>query len=411
MIRVLAICNEDPKWILGGMGMHVRELYRTMAERDDMQVDLLTQSPEDDGLYLGVNKFVADRLVCYKPPHPGMSGLLITDIQMLKTVLRLYAEGRRWDVIHAHEWGAQQVARAVRDSLDLPLVSTMHLCITKLAQLEALDDQEAAPQPPPEDNVYLMTQEGKLIGESDELIMCSRAYGRLAREVFLSDREVNVIYNGVRCDEWHPGAGNAARARSKHGLNGRPIALFVGRIATMKGIVEVLDAVEAEDTGHTVVLAGEVNANNEEQKEGWDVTQRIRRLEKELPERFRWVGFQHGQDLKDLYAAAQVGLMPSTHEPFGIVALEAMAMGLPLITTDVDGLGEIVTDSEGGEYALIIQPKSGQQIVEGLKLLGGSEELRMELSELGRKRAHDFDWHVAVDQTVGVYRRVIDRRS
>lgn len=407
MTRVLAICNEDPKWILGGMGMHVRELYRAMAERDDVEIDLVTQSPEDDGVYLGFNKFTADRLVCYKPPAAGMSSLLISDIQMLKTILRLYAEGRRWDVIHAHEWGSQQVARAVRDSLDLPLVSTMHLCITKLAQIDAVTDAEHCP--PPEDNVYLMTQEGKLVVESDELIMCSKAYGRLAEEVFLTDREVNIIHNGIRNDEWQPGAGDSDRAREKHGLNGRPIALFVGRIATMKGIVEVLDAVEAEDTGHTVVLAGEVNANNEAQKEGWDVTQRIRRLEQELPERFRWVGFQHGQDLKDLYEAAQVGLMPSTHEPFGIVALEAMAMGLPLITTEVDGLGEIVTDSEGGEYALIIQPKSGAQIVAGLKLLGGSEELRNELSELGRKRASDFDWHVAADQTVGVYRRIINR--
>lgn len=412
MIKVLAICQEDPAWILGGMGRHVRELYRAMAERDDVTIDLVTLGPDDPGPYLGYMKHTADKHVCYKPPYPGMSALLISDIQMLKTVLRLYAEGKRWDVIHVHEWNSLQVARAVRDALDLPLVGTMHLCLTKLASMDECPtdstkkDEDA---PTPEDSVYLMNQEGRLIVECDRTILCSRAYAKMAGEVFLTPRDFDVIYNGIRTDEWCPGAGDPERAREKHELNGRPVALFVGRIADMKGIRPILEAVEAEDTGYQVVLCGEVNANSEADRELWDVTKTIRRLVDEHPERLKWVEFQFDQDLFDLYSAADVCLMPSVHEPFGIVALEAMAMGVPLITTEVDGLGEIVVDDEGNEYTLIIEPNSAPQLLQAMALLRDNPEAKQELRDLGLKRAHDFDWHCAAEQTVGVYRSLVER--
>jgi 1,4-alpha-glucan branching enzyme len=395
------------------MGRHIRELYRAMAERDDVDIDLVTLGPDEPGPYLGYMKHTADKFVCYKPPFPGMSALLISDIQMLKTVLRLYAEGKRWDVVHVHEWNSLQVARAVRDALDLPLVGTMHLCLTKLAMMDECPTDSAKKEkdgPTPEDSVYLMNQEGRLIVESDRTILCSQAYAEMAREIFLTDREFDVIYNGIRTDEWCPGAGDPDRAAEKHDLNGRPVALFVGRIADMKGIRPLLEAIEDGDTGYQVVLAGEVNANSEEDRESWDVTKWIRRIVEEHPDRLRWIGFQFDQDLLDLYSAAEICLMPSVHEPFGIVALEAMAMGVPLITTEVDGLGEIVKDEDGTEYTLIINPNSAEQLGTAMALLRRNPEARNELRELGLSRARDFDWHVAADKTVAVYRSLLEGR-
>lgn len=354
-LRVLAVCHEDPANILGGMGMHVRELYRALGTRGDVEIDLLTSGPgEGSQLYSpGFTRHLSDKLICFKPREANLAALLSADIQLIKTFTRLLAEGKCWDVLHVHEWNSLQVARLIRDTLDLPMVGTMHLCMSKLAEEDPIERFT-------EGHLYMLQQEGALVCGSDELILCSQAYERIAREKFMTDRKINVIYNGIRCDEWSRERGVGVRARAKHNLPPRDIALFVGRIADMKGIRVLLDAIEADESGrYCYVVAGSVNADTPEQGEHWDVTQRLRQIEREHPSRLRWVDFVHGQDLLDLYACASVGLMPSLHEPFGIAALEHMAMGVPLVATEVDGLGEIVCDGLGGEYAMIIPAVSG----------------------------------------------------
>lgn len=406
-LRVLAICGEDPENILGGMGMHVRELYRVMASKG-VEIDLLTDgvfkpdiaNPDGSLPYLGFKKWVRDVHTCWIPSGPDMSCILTADLLMAKTLMRMIASGKRWDVIHMHEWGSVQLGRMAKHALGIPLIGTMHLCLSYLAHLN--HEQLALGN---EADRYTCQQEGNLLCDPDEAILCSKAYVKMAREFMLMSRPIRMIYNGINREEWHPRAGDAARAVISNKLTSRPIALYVGRIAEMKGITHILDALERQDTGWQVVLAGEVNANTEEEKEGWHVTRRIRALEASHPERLKWVGFSHGRPLKDLYAAASVCLMPSTHEPFGIVALEAMAMGLPLIATEVDGLGEIVCNS-GREFALVIPSHSSEAIIAALRMVE-APEVRAELRELGLERAAQFTWETAAEQTLTVYHEAV----
>jgi glycosyltransferase involved in cell wall biosynthesis len=385
------------------MGRHVRELYRAMAERGDVEIDLLVGGPgEEPTEYLGCTKHVADKLVCWKPRVPNMSSLLIADLQLTKTLAKLLAQGQTWDVIHVHEWNALQVARVARDALGVPVVGTMHLCITELMRQDATPDGRYG-----EADIYLMQQEGHLVVDSDELILCSQSYVDLVRNLFMTDRPINLIHNGIRPSEWRRDEAAGRRAREEFDLPDRPIALFVGRIADMKGIRELLDAVRRWDSGYCVVVAGEINANTDDEKERWVVTRKLRDTVKKYPDRMRWVGFQHDDKLRGLYSAAEVGLVPSLHEPFGIVALEHMAMGVPLVTTEVDGLGEIVVDGEGNEFSLIVEPGKSGQIHRALKFLRNHPEAREELAELGRLRVLDFDWHAAAAATVEVYRKVV----
>ena len=414
MIRVLAICMEDPSVLLGGMGRHVGELYRHMARREDVEIDLLTGGPGEGTIEIdGYRKHPIDKLVCWKPRSPDLASLLSGDLQMARTLARLLAEGRRWDVVHQHEWNSGQTARMARDALKVPLVGTMHLCITRLGQVDTPMVIEGPRTAPPETDLYLMQQEGHLVCDPRELILCSKSYVKQVRETFLTDRPVHMIYNGIDRERWFREAGDGDRARFQHGLptgklagafgEDRPIALYVGRIATMKGITQILDAVEAEDNGYCVVVCGEVNANSDEEKEGWTVTQRLRALEACMPWRFRWLGFRHGQELLDLYAAASVGLMPSIHEPFGIAALEHLAMGVPLIATEVDGLGEVVVDGSE-EFGIIIPARSPRAIIEALKLRRRLAPAVVEgMRQAGYCRCQAFSWDAAAEQTVQVY--------
>jgi len=412
-MKVLVVCQEDPEYILGGMGRHLRELFRSMATRGDAEIDMLVNGPHDGPKrYLGFTKYHSDKLICWKPMNPNMTSIMSSDIQMARTLCQLLAEGKRWDLVHVHEWNAFQVARMVRDALNIPMVGTMHLCISKLMQGVDLPPDMRKKETPSfgEADIYLMQQEGHLIVDSDELILCSKAYEKIIREVFLTDRPINVILNGIRTDEWKSDPDAAAKAKSSLNLPDRPIALFVGRIADMKGIRPLLEAIRRGDSGYCVVIAGEVNANTEEDKERWDVTQMLRDVEHDYPGRLRWVGFQHDDILKGLYSLAEVGLMPSTHEPFGIVALEFLSMGVPLICTEVDGLRELVVNEDGSEeYAMIIEPNDPGQIYRAMETLRSDQRAREELRELGIKRASEFDWKVAADRTVDVYKKVIDR--
>ena len=441
VLRVLAICHEDIDWILGGMGQHVRELYRWMCYRGDVVVDLInTGAGNGSQLYTSFHRHLPDAApMPWKPHSEGMSSVLTQDIRGLRTLLRLVLEGKRWDVVAGHEWGALQLAWAARDLLGIPLVGTMHLSNTHLTLGSPNDDSQdallrkieatadlseedllslrstfgAAAYPGTELSTYAMNQEARLVCESDETILCSRAYVNLARDLYHLDflgKSVNMIYNGIDLEAWNPRAGDAQRARSTHHLpEDKPIALFVGRIAEMKGIVHLLSAAEAgllDDW--CVVLAGAVNAVTEADKENWSVTKQIRKLVKAKPGMFRWLDYQYGQSIKDLYAAATVVVMPSTHEPFGLVALEAMAMGVPLVSTEVDGLGEIVVDDFGGEYAMIIPAGSPNAIGEALCILKDPAK-RSTLRALGLQRVKDFSWEVAATQTVGVYRKAVER--
>lgn len=172
----------------------------------------------------------------------------------------------------------------------------------------------------------------------------------------------------------------------------------------MKGIEYLIKAINDKDVGWHVVIVGEVNADTG--AEDWYVTKALRRVEKQFPERIRWLGFKRDQDLKDLYELADAVIMPSTHEPFGIVALESMAMGTPLIATDKDGLGEIVRS--GGEvFAEIIQDRSSEAINDALVKLRSAEE-KATLREKGLRRAGDFDWTEIAEKTVGVYHKAVN---
>lgn len=452
---MLAICAEDPDKISGGMGRAVGELNRALAKRDDVEVDLLTIGPASiDGRgnarpfveFQGFRKWTFDTLIPQKPRSPSIRAVLQVDVLWMSRLLEMVHSGYRWDVLHANEWSSMQVAQIASRVLGIPIVSTMHLCLTSLWDLDKpmkvprrtkklLTEYREAQTPENvepltkkqrkefreisvvqkaanfEADLWISNQEGKLCVETEELILCSHAYCEIAETYFhinsILGKSPFMIPNGIDLGAWHPGAGDAYRARETHDKIGwRPIALFAGRIATMKGISYLLQAVTDEDTGYQIVLAGDVNADIGE--EDWYVTQWIRALEAKYPNRLAWVGFQHDQELKDLYAAAECAIVPSITDPYNIVLDELWGSGVPAIATDVDGMGERVRDEEGEEYALIIPPRDSKAIRKALHEMK-DEKVRDHWRAQGLKRVQDprFNWDQIAEQVTEVYRQTI----
>jgi glycosyltransferase involved in cell wall biosynthesis len=375
------------------------------------QVELLTSGPGEGSHQVnGYIKHLSDKLTAWKPRRADLACLLLTDLQLLRKAAQLLAAGHQWDVLHAHEWNAVQTGRLLRDACQLPLVGTLHLSMNGLTEWtdEPLYQGHPLAGRLTEADLYQRQMEGHLcVTDTARLITVSHAYGELVRNMY--GRTPDVVHNGINRDEWNPSNGSGPRARRDHQLPDRPLALFTGRIATMKGVEYILRAVRSRDLGYCVVLAGEVNATTEEQREQWTVTRQLRQLQAAHPERLRWLGFRKSQELRDLHLAADVALMPSTTEPFGIAALEAMAMGTPLISTEVDGLGEIVKDGRR-EYAMIVPPHSSEDIAQALELLR-SPVRRHELRALGLERAGHFTWADAAAKTVAVYSHAVEGRE
>lgn len=230
---------------------------------------------------------------------------------------------KRWtpDVIHAHDWDMQMIARNLRKITGIPWVAHFHLFQHEMmaAQNRPANDQTLVP--PTYEQIALL--------EADRVICVSRSMATYAKMHMGCERPIDVVYNGVeaaRQVEWKP-------ERS---------ILFMGRIDPQKGWEHVVEIAE-RDPAFRVSVAGQIAAIPQEEAEKTDAMKRIRAAEK-LPN-FRYLGHVPRSRRDSAYQNASFVVMPSNQEPFGIVALEALARGIPLITTRVDGLAEFCDDS------------------------------------------------------------------
>jgi glycosyltransferase involved in cell wall biosynthesis len=173
-----------------------------------------------------------------------------------------------------------------------------------------------------------------------------------------------------------------------------PLILFVGAIQRRKNIVRLVDAFEGVAAGWKLVLAGSFGFGAEE------ALQRIERSPRkgdiEVP------GYVTEQDLETLYQRASVFAFPSLDEGFGMPVLDAMARGVPVLTSNVSAMPEVA-----GRAALLVDPADTPSIAEGLRKLTQDAALRAEFAQKGLERSGEFSWEKAVRATCAVYQELL----
>ena len=385
-MRILMVSWEYPPVIVGGLGRHVYQLATALAAEGHDVVVLSRQHAGTDPASHPTTDEVRDgvRIVAAaQDPHEFdfgrdmMAWTLAMGHAMLRSGLAL---GGRWtpDVVHAHDWLVAHPAIALAEFFDVPIVSTIHA--TEAGRHSGWVSGPISRQ--------VHAVESWLARESDALIACSASMAAEVAELFgpgLS--EISVIPNGIDSSRW-PFA-----VRRAH--DGPPELLYFGRLEYEKGVhdaIAALPRVRRAHPGTTLTIAGDGT------QQDWLVE--VARKHKVL-KAVHFSGRADHDELLALLHRADVAVLPSHYEPFGIVALEAAAAGAPLVTTTVGGLGEAVID---GETGLSCPPRDVAALASAVCTALADPAAAQRRAVAARERlTSEFDWHTIADHTAAVY--------
>jgi glycogen synthase len=389
--RVLMLSWEYPPVIEGGLARHVRKLGEALA-RQGMSVDVLTRGvgpgadaelarPERIG---GVN--------VYRVREPGWPRDLDRFVawvrQMNDDMLaagEALANTRSYDLVHGHDWLVAHAAAELADSLAVPYVTTIHATEHGRHQGWVQDQPQA----------HIHAVERWMAARADALIACSHYMrGHIADIFDVDERRVTVIPNGVDPSELRP-SGDLRALRRQFAAAHEKLVLLVGRLVYEKGFQLALDALPAviERVGHVRFLVAGSGTHEAELKA------QAQRLG--LSRHGTFVGWIGDDVLHSLYRIADLCVVPSIYEPFGLVALEAMASGCPCIVADTGGLREVVPVGE--RVGLRFNGGDAEHLAVMVERLLVDEALRDRLVAEASEHVLRFDWDDIAARTHGVY--------
>ena len=383
----------------GGLNVYVRETAAAFG-RSGVACDIFTRAP-DGRLEPPVERFGPLARVVYLPAGPvGASKYeLIEHAGGFGDAIAAWAErsGTSYDLVHSHYWLSGAAANSLRRRAELPWVHTAHtLALVKNRQLA----EGAAPEP------RLRVQVEREIAASADRIVASTedeaeewawTYG--ARP----DR-VRVVPPGVDLSVFRPRGRSAAATRIGH--PGERIVLFVGRLERLKGVEVILRALAMVNAGRAeparLLVVGEDSRDADESEQ-----QRLRRLAAGLgiEGQVAFVGSVAHAQLPHYYAAAEVCIMPSYSESFGLVALEAQASGCPVIAADVSGLRSVVRNEVTGSLVSGHDPAA---YADRLRRFLDEPELARQMGRRGTLLAQRFTWSRTADRLLDVYGELLE---
>ena len=390
-MKILMVSWEYPPVVIGGLGRHVHHLATALAEAGH-EVVVLSRRPSgtDPSTHPSTDEYSEGvRVVAAaQDPHDFdfgtdmMAWVLAMGHSMVRSGLRLRntVDGAPWrpDIVHAHDWLVAHPAIALAEFFDVPLVSTIHA--TEAGRHSGWVSGAISRQ--------VHAVESWLVHESDSLITCSASMSDEITELFGPGlAETRVIRNGIDVARW-PFA-----KRRPHG--GPAQLVYLGRLEYEKGIhdaIAALPRIRRSHPGTTLTIAGEGT------QQQWLVEQA--RKHKVL-KATTFVGHLNHDALVGLLHSADAAVLPSHYEPFGIVALEAAATGIPLVTSNVGGLGEAVIN---GQTGMSFAPRDVAGLAAAVRAVLDDQQAAQQRAIAARDRlTSDFDWHTVAADTAQVY--------
>lgn len=390
-MRVLILSWEYPPRIIGGLGRHVYHLATSLAMQG-AKVHVVTKDHPGTPEYEESEGVHVYRVVRYPPDIPQeewVSWTLQFNVALMEKSVALINDLKNINIIHAHDWLVAHAASSLKHAYRIPVVATVHA--TEFGR-----HQGHLPGPM---NKLIHQIEWWLTFESVRTICCSRYMRDQITDIFqLPEDKVDIIPNGIDADSFRHEI-SVDLYRKKYVAKGDKLVFFVGRLVYEKGVQTVIEAMPIilrKIPNVTFVVAGSGPHVNQLKSLVIDLG---------LEGKVKFTGHIDTDALFAFYKTADLTVVPSLYEPFGMVVLESMAMGTPTIVADTGGLSEIVVHEETG---LKFEPGNPESLATAmLRILTDQELVNRLTDDAMAYLGEQFNWDRIAKRTLEVYDRSI----
>jgi len=376
----------------GGMNVYIRELSREMGRRahsmdiftlrrDDATPEIVELDDRTRVVQIDAGTRDAGKLSLRRYLPRFREGVLAFQRR----------EGRTYDLIHSHYWLSASVGQGLKAAWNAPHVIMFHT-LGEAKNRSHLSEREPG---------YRIEGERAVARDADHIICASLSEKDTLVNLYgVSPLRISCIPCGVDTERFRP-AGAAGLRRSLGVEPDEPLVLFVGRIEPLKGIDILLRAVAQMEGRFRLLVVGGDDKDGERLAD-------LKALAAELgiARRVLFLDAVPHSELPAYYNAADVCVVPSYYESFGLVALEAMACGIPVVASRVGGLRETVRD---GQTGYLVPWRCPEPFAERLDLLLGNKPLRQSLGREARAAAERFRWAEVAARVEDVYHDLVSR--
>lgn len=397
-MRVLLLTNEYPPHIYGGAGVHVEYLSRELSKLITVEVHSFQDHSFNEG-QLSVRGTKVDSSALF----PDCPKELISPLNAFETCLRFNSHRVLADIVHCHTWYTHLGGIIAKILYGVPLVITVH----SLEPLRPWKREQIG-------RGYDLScwVEKTALEMADAIVAVSKSTKEDLVALFnLDPSRVHIIPNGIDTDEYKTTVDNVVL--QKYGINSdKPYILFVGRMTKQKGLYYLLKAIPHLEASIQVVLCAGESDTPVLQRELEEMVSSIRKTRQGIV----WIPeMVDRQTTIALYSQARVFCCPSIYEPFGIINLEAMACGTPVVGSKVGGIAEVVVDGVTGTLVdpclSPVKPHDPMDpdsfsigLAKGINHIVLSPVLRSTMVEEGRKRVENYyTWRSVAEQTLALY--------
>jgi D-inositol-3-phosphate glycosyltransferase len=394
----------------GGMNVYVRDLVRQLGSRG-IGADVFTRSQDEHVPHVLHQLGYGNRIV-HVPAGPevplGKENLASHLPSFTEWILEFArSKGINYDLIHSHYWLSGLAALELKREWDAPIIHMFHT-LAVMKNRVARSEQEQAPD-------IRLEAERKLLKEADWIVASTQA--ELAQIQWLYQEDISrtvVIPPGVDTTLFYPIPEDEAKEYAGVPQEHR-VLLFVGRMVPLKGVDSLLQALALMVRDGVIdceraclLLIGGDSGETEEQ-----LNLEMKRLEKlcnrlGITEIVTFLGKRDQDTLQYYYSAAEVVVLPSHYESFGLVALEAMACGTPVVASETGGLAFLIRDGETGFHVPAANPEA---LADRLTRLLSDASLRERMGAAAAEYAKEYAWPIIADQVVDLYRQVADEKT
>jgi D-inositol-3-phosphate glycosyltransferase len=392
----------------GGMNVYVRDLTRELG-RQGIHVDVFTRSQDEHVPHVLHDLGYGNRVVHIPagPEKPVAKNRLPNYLPEFVQGIKQFAaeKGIHYDLIHSHYWMSGLAAEMLSNAWQVPIVHMFHTLgemKNRIAQSEA--EREDANR---------LESERRVLARADKIIVATLAELAQLQWLYKADTaKLTIIPPGVDTCRFYPIPKDEAKDYVGVPHEARMV-LFVGRIEPLKGVdtliraMSCLRVVETEKPAYLAIVGGSPEASPKE------MTAEMARLknlccELRMDNMVVFLG-KRGQDtLPYYYSAAEVLVMPSHYESFGMVALEAMACGTPVVASQVGGLAFLIQDGVTGYH---VPDGDHCALCDKLTLLLGDSALRAQMGAQAADYARSYAWGKVAAQVIKVYESLLEGKE